>query len=68
MNRDELEAVIRRALTRYTAADTRALNKVTDTILTAADEYGLATWGITAERRAVLDQALSRRRTPREAS
>lgn len=60
MTRDDLESVIwkalrmsRRSLTGVT--DHRADVRAVDSILSAADEYGRAEYGITAERRAVLD-------------
>jgi hypothetical protein len=57
--RDGLEAVIRRALGDLVVAVqfqpargvTPALNKATETILKAADAYGLAEFGLAAERR-----------------
>ncbi len=61
MTRDELEAVVRRSLTRAVTAnlelgrvDTGALNLATDMILQAADAYGLTEHGVTADRRKVL--------------
>jgi len=61
MTRDELEAVIRRQLTlaiggATTSAigHTKATNNATAAILKAADAYGLAEFGIEAERRRAL--------------
>ena len=57
--RDDLEAVVWKALrlTRRGLAGTtdhRADVRAVDAILAAADEYGLAAYGITAERRAAI--------------
>jgi hypothetical protein len=66
MNRDELEAAIRRQLTHVIAAeingdlDTPTLNNAVDVILQAADTYGFVTWGITAERRKTLAEGTRR--------
>ena len=57
MTREQLEAVIRRQLSHVAAelfvgpALTESMNHATVAILKAADEYGLAEFGIRAERR-----------------
>jgi hypothetical protein len=64
--RDQLEATVRRQLTRIAATFmqvgivTAILNEATDTILAAADTYASAEVGLLtpAERRAVLSAAL----------
>jgi len=61
VTRDDLEAIIRRQLTLAIAGattsecgHTKACNDASAVILKAADEYGLAEFGIQAERRRAL--------------
>lgn len=67
MTRDDLEAVIRRELGRAAlygvhSRRTEHQNESTDKILAAADAYMVAEGGLAAERRAVLEQAATRRK------
>ncbi len=54
MNRDELEAIVWRQVTRQDAYDPA---EAVDAILAAADAYALDTYGISADRRGELDAA-----------
>lgn len=60
MTRDELEAVIWRHITRPEGL--QHAQTAVDAILAAADAYMVAEGGLTAERRAVLEQATTRRK------
>jgi hypothetical protein len=64
VTRDELEAVIWRGLTKLLSEPTSYVQHcaLVDGILDAADAYALAEYGITADRRAELVKAVSKRR------
>lgn len=65
VTRDELEATVRQQITRVVTnalqagvPSTGIMNRATETILTAAQAYALAEYGITADRRAELELAV----------